>query len=155
MMAVAGLVQDAAQPAGQALVQAPAEDLRDVVGAQPQQTQIAGTLEELVDGKVAPKDQVAAILHLLQRVVAAEVDGVAVFFGELGAHYQGPILQAGANDAGTERIGGGLQRFRVSHPQKRIVVFAKLHSGAAQLLFDEVVPVEVISDGKGQERTYA
>ncbi len=36
MMAVVGFLQDAGQLAGQAAVQAPAEDLRNAVGAQPQ-----------------------------------------------------------------------------------------------------------------------
>src|SRR5271166_6514247 len=102
MMAVVGLLQDAGQLAGQAAVQAPAEDLRNAVGAQPQQSQVTGTLEELVDGKVAPEDQVAAILDLLDGVVAAEVDGVPVLGGELGAYHQAPVLQPGTNDLGVQ-----------------------------------------------------
>jgi hypothetical protein len=47
-------------------VQAPAEDLRDAVSAEPQQPDIAGALEQLVDGEVAPEDEVAAVLDLLQ-----------------------------------------------------------------------------------------
>jgi hypothetical protein len=76
MMAMVTTLQHAAQLAADAPVQAPAEDLRDAVGAQAQQAQIAGALEQLVDGEVAPEDQVAAVLDLL--------DGLAVLCGELG-----------------------------------------------------------------------
>ena len=48
-----------------------AEDLGDLVGAKAPQPQLATAFEDLVDGKVAPEDQVAAILHLLQRVIHA------------------------------------------------------------------------------------
>jgi hypothetical protein len=41
------------------------------------------------------------------------------------------------------------QRFGVGDPQKSVIVFAKLDPGSAQLLFDEVVAVEVIVDRKG------
>jgi len=84
MMAMFGSLQHVAQLAADAFVQAPAEDLRDAVGAQAQQTQIAGALEQPVDGEVAPEDQVAAVLDLLDGVVTAEIDRMAVFFGELG-----------------------------------------------------------------------
>src|SRR5271154_3238777 len=108
-----------------------------------------------MDGKVAAKDQVAAILDLLQRVVAAEIDGLAVLFGKLRSHHQGPILQAGANDLGAQSVGGSLQRFRVSYPHKGVISFTKRHPGAAQLLFDEMVSVEVIGDGKGEKGPHA
>ena len=65
MMAMFGSLQHAAQLAADAPVQAPAEDLRDAVGAQAQQTQVAGALEQAMDGEVAPEDQVAAVLDLL------------------------------------------------------------------------------------------
>ena len=41
-------------------------DLGDAVGTDPQQTQIAGALEQLMNGKVAPEDQVTLVLDLLQ-----------------------------------------------------------------------------------------
>ena len=80
MMAVIGSLQHAAQLAADAFVQAPAEDLRDALGAQAQQAQITGALEQPVDGEVAPEDQVAAVLDLLDGIVTAEIDRVAVFF---------------------------------------------------------------------------
>jgi hypothetical protein len=66
MMAVFGALQHAAQFAGQPLVQTPAEDLGDAVSAEPQQSQVAGALEQLMDGEVASEDQVSAVLDLLQ-----------------------------------------------------------------------------------------
>ena len=64
-MAMIGSLQHAAQLAADAPVQAPAEDLGDAVGGQAQQTQIAGALEQLMDGEVASEDQVAAVFDLL------------------------------------------------------------------------------------------
>ncbi len=104
-----------------------------------------------MDGKVAPEDEVAAVLDLLQRVVPAQIDGVTVVVGELGAYYQASVLKPGANQLGAERIGGGLPRRGISHPQEGVVVFAERHPRTAQLLFDEVMSIEVIGDGKGQE----
>ena len=66
MMAVFGALQHAAQFAAEALVQPPAEDLGDAVGAEVQQSQVAGALEQLVNGEVAPEDEVAAVFDLLQ-----------------------------------------------------------------------------------------
>src|SRR6266478_238861 len=107
-MAVFGALQHAAQFAGQPLVQSPAEDLRDAVGTEPQQSQIAGALEQLMDGEVAPEDEVAAVLDLLERVVAAEIDCLTVLFGEHGTDDQGPVIQAGTNELGAEGVGGRL-----------------------------------------------
>ena len=60
-----GLFQHAVQFAGQALVHAPAKICAMLSAAQSKQPQIAGALEELVDGKVAPKDQIAAVFNWL------------------------------------------------------------------------------------------
>ncbi len=57
VMAVVDAFQHAGQLAGQAAMQAPAEDLRDPIAAQPHQAQVAGALEQFVDGKVAPEDE--------------------------------------------------------------------------------------------------
>jgi hypothetical protein len=57
-MAMVSSLQHTAQLAADTPVQAPAEDLGDAVGAQAQQAQVAGALEQLVDGEVAPEDQV-------------------------------------------------------------------------------------------------
>jgi len=65
-MAMFGALQHAGQLTGDTLVQAPAEDLRDAVSAEPQQPEVAGALEQLMDGEIAPEDQVAAVLDLLQ-----------------------------------------------------------------------------------------
>ena len=81
-MAMVGALQHAAQLAADAPVQAPAEDLGDAIGTQAQQAQITGALEQPVDGEVAAEDQVAAVLDLLDGVVTAEIDLLAVLFGE-------------------------------------------------------------------------
>src|SRR5215831_6796420 len=40
----------------------------------------------------------------------------------------------------------------IRHPQEGVVVFAKLNPGTAQLLLDEMMTVEIVGDGKRQER---
>src|SRR5713101_5671333 len=91
-MAVFGTLQHAAQFAGQPLVQSPAEDLGDAVSAETQQPQIAGALEQFVDGEVAPEDQIAAVIEL------------------------------GANQLGAEGVGSRLECWGVRHPQKSVIV---------------------------------
>src|SRR5215813_3039641 len=150
-MAMIGSLQRGAQLAADAFVHAPAKDLGDAVGAQAQQAQITGALEQPVDGEVAPEDQVAAVLDLLEGVVTAEIDRVAVLFGELGTDDEAPVLEPGANQPGAERIGGRLQRLGICDPQEGVVVFAKLNPGTAQLLLDEVMTVEIVGDGERQE----
>ena len=54
-----------------------AEELRDLVGAEAIQADIAGALEELVDGEVPTEDQVVAVLDLLEGVLAPQPDGLA------------------------------------------------------------------------------
>ena len=54
-----------------------AKDLRDLVGAEAIEAEIAGALEELVDGKVATEDQVVAELDLLEGVLTPQPDGLA------------------------------------------------------------------------------
>ena len=66
MVAMLGSLQHAVQLAAHPLVQTPAEDLRNAVSAEPQQPDVTGALEQLVNGEVAPEDQVAAVLDLLQ-----------------------------------------------------------------------------------------
>src|SRR5215813_9565766 len=120
-MAMVGALQHAAQLAADAPVQAPAKDLGDAVGAQAQQAQITGALEQPVDGEVAPEDQVAAVLDLLEGVVTAEIDRVAVLFGKLGTDDEAPVLEPGANQPGAQRIGGHLQRLGICAQGRSIV----------------------------------
>ena len=70
MMTVLDAVDDGGQLAAHLAVQPGAEDLGDLVGGQPPQAELAAALEQLVDGKVALKDKVAAILDLGDRIKA-------------------------------------------------------------------------------------
>src|ERR1700674_814742 len=46
----------------------------DLVGGETQQSHVAGAFEELMDGKVALEDEVPAVLRLLDRKQAVQVD---------------------------------------------------------------------------------
>jgi len=63
-MAVLDLVDDRGQLAAHAAIEPRAEDRGDLVGAEPPQADLAAALEQLVDGKVALEDEVAAVLDL-------------------------------------------------------------------------------------------
>ena len=71
-MTVLDLVDDRGQLAAHAAIaiDAGAEDGGDLVGAEPPQAEFAAALEQLVDGKVALEDEVAAILDLGDRIKA-------------------------------------------------------------------------------------
>jgi hypothetical protein len=43
-------------------MEAETEDVRDLVGGEPQQSYVAGAFEELMDGKVALEDEVPAVM---------------------------------------------------------------------------------------------
>ena len=70
VMAVLDAVDDGGQLAVHCAVQARAKDLGDLVGGQPPQAELATAFEQLVDGKVALEDEVAAILDLSDRIEA-------------------------------------------------------------------------------------
>ena len=70
-----------------------AEDLRDLLGGQFNETEFTGALEEFVDGKGLPKDKVEAIFHLAEGIEAAQVHGVAFSFGELGTQEKRPRIK--------------------------------------------------------------
>ncbi len=42
----------------------------------------------------------------------------------------------------------------IGHPEKGIVVFTERHAGALQFAFDEVMAIEIVGDGKGEERSH-
>jgi hypothetical protein len=100
--------QHAVQLAAHPLVLADAEDLGDFVGGEAEYSQLTGALEDLVDGEMAPEDEVAAVLDLIQRVGAPQVDSHPVLGGKLGSQHPGPVIQARADDLGAEAISGGL-----------------------------------------------
>jgi hypothetical protein len=70
MVTVLDAVDDGSELAMHPAVEARAEDFGDLVGGQPPQAEFATTLEQLVDGKVAFEDEVAAIFDLGDSVEA-------------------------------------------------------------------------------------
>ncbi len=151
MMAVLDLFEKGLQFATEPLGEPEPEDLRDLVRGQSKQAEVAGSLEQFMDRQVAPKDQVSAVLDLLEGVVPAEVDRRAIFGGELRADRPGPVLQALTNDRRTEAIRRGLQDRRVRRGEERIVVFAKAEAEAEEFSLDEVMAVEIVGDVERQE----
>ena len=131
-MAMLDLLEERLQLAAEPLGEPEPVDLRDFVGRQPQQSEVAGALEEFANRAVTPKDQIPAVLDLLERVVTTEVDRGAIALGELRPDGPGPVLEALANDGRTEAVGGRLQGGRIGRGQKRIVVFAKVEAEAEE-----------------------
>jgi len=102
------LLEQAVRLTAHPLVLAHPEDLGDLVGGEAEHPQLAGALKNLVDGEMAAEDEMAAVLDLVQRIIAPQVDGCPVLRGELGCHDPGPVVQALAKDVGAEAIGSGL-----------------------------------------------
>src|ERR1700674_2717379 len=100
---------------------------------------------------MATKDEVPAVLDLLERVMPTEVDRGAIFPGKFRADSPGPVLEALANDRRAEAVGGGLQGHGVGCGEKRIVVFAKADAEAEEFPLDEVMAVEIVGDVERQE----
>jgi hypothetical protein len=76
-------------------------------------------------GKMTAEDEMAAVLDLVQRIIAPQVDGCPVLRGELGCHDPGPVVEALAKDVGAEATGSGLERFEVRYPEESIIVLAE------------------------------
>jgi hypothetical protein len=108
MMAVLDAIDDGSELAAHLAVQARAEDLGDLVGAQPPQAELAAALKQLVNGKVALEDKVAAILDLGDRIKARQVELLALLGGELRPQDQSPIVEALADDLRAQLVGSGL-----------------------------------------------
>src|SRR5438128_12553987 len=97
--------------------------------------------ENLMDRKVPFEDEVPAVFDLIDRVVSAQVDGLAILLGKLGRQKPTPVVQTLLEDGSAQLIGSRLQRLGICGRQKGIVVFAKRHALAAQFDLHEVVPV--------------
>src|SRR5712672_738122 len=152
MMAVLDAIDDGGQLAAHPAVQARAEDLGDLVGGQPPQAEFAATFEQLVDGKVALEDEVAAILNLGNCVKAREIELLAFFGGELRAQDQGPVVEPAADDGWAQPVGGGLQRRPVVDGEEGIVGLAEADLRPFELLLDKAVAVEVVGGLEREER---
>jgi hypothetical protein len=58
-----------------------------------------------MDGEVPSKDEIPTVFHLLQRVLASEIDGRTVFLGKLGPYDPSPVIELLANDLRAETVG--------------------------------------------------
>ncbi len=106
-----------------------------------------------MDGGVPPEDEVAAVLDLLHRVVAFQVDGLTVGLGKLRPQHQRPVVEALADDVRAESVGGALQRRRIGDGEEGVVILAVVDATAEQFPFDVVVPIEVVGDLERAGRT--
>ena len=151
MMTMLNLVDDSAELAAQLLGQAHAKEFGDAVGAQSPKADLAAALENLVDWKVALKDEVAAVLDLPDGVEARQVHLFALPLGKLWSQDQRPIVQLLLNDLWAEPIGGSLQGRHVGDRQKRIIVLAEGDLASIEFLLDEGVAIEIVGGLEGQE----
>src|ERR1700752_5302012 len=87
MMAMVHPFQDGGELTSDSLVEAKAEQMRELVGREAEQAEVAGALEEFMDGEVASEDEVATVFDLLQGIMAAEIDGGSVFLGKLRPYH--------------------------------------------------------------------
>ena len=71
-----------------------AEDLRDFLGGQFNETEFTGSFEEFVDGKGFSKDKVQTIFDLAEGIEATEIHGLAFSFGELGTQEKSPVIKS-------------------------------------------------------------
>src|SRR5207247_5805416 len=148
-VSVVEFFQHAVQLAANSLVLADTEDLGDLVSRQAKQAHLAGTLEDLVNGEIAPEDEIAAVLDLIQRVVALQGDGGPVLVGELRAQDQGPVIQALADDLGAEASGRRRQCLWIVRPQEGLITFPDADTLALEFPCDEV---RTVDGGRGLER---
>ena len=83
VMSMLDLLDDRRQFAAQSLVEPDTEDFADAMGRQTPEPEFTASLEDLVDGKVAFEDEVAAVLDLRDGVKPRQVHLAAFLFGEL------------------------------------------------------------------------
>src|SRR5438876_2352863 len=151
-MTMIELFEHRVQLAMKALVLSHAEDLDDDVGGQAEHAEFARALEDLMDRPGTSEDEIAAVFHLVQGVLASQMDGRPVLLREFRADDQRPVVDPRPNHLGTERVGGGLQGRPVADGEERVVVPPKRDSGSLQRTGDDVVPVEIVRRLKREER---
>ncbi|HYN24199.1 MAG TPA: hypothetical protein VES69_04070, partial [Pyrinomonadaceae bacterium] len=98
------------------------KDLRDLVGGETRESQLAGALEDLVDWEIAPEDEIAAVLDLIQRVVTMQGDSGPFLLRELRTQDKRPVIQTLTNYLVAEPIGGRLQGLQVGGRQEGIII---------------------------------
>jgi hypothetical protein len=84
MVAVVDRFQHAVELAAESRVFPDPKDLGDDVGGQPEYAQFAGAFEDLVNREMAPKDEIATVLDLVQGVLASEMDGGPILLENFG-----------------------------------------------------------------------
>ncbi len=131
------------------------EELRDFVSGQKQKPQLAGALEEVSNGEVALKDEVAAVLNLADGVEARKVHRLSLPLREFWSQHKCPVVEPLADELWAKPIGSGLKSFGVGNGKKSVVVFAELDSATFQFYLDEVMAVEPIGGVKGQEGSHS
>ena len=105
MVAMVHPFQDGGEFTSDSLVETKAEQLRELVGREAEQSEVAGALEEFVDGEVSSEDEVATVFDLRQGVMASEIEGSSVFLGKLRPYHPSPVIELLANDLGAEAVG--------------------------------------------------
>ena len=108
-----------------------------------------------MNGKVALKNKVAAILNLSDGVEAGQVHLAAFFFGELRAQQEGPVIQLFADDLRAKPIRRCLQSSHVVDGEKGVVALMEADARSIQFLLHEGVAVEPVGGVKGKEGGYA
>ena len=57
-----------------------------------------------MDGEVPSENEIPTVFHLLQGVMATEIDGGPVFLGKLGSYDPSPMIELLANDLKAETV---------------------------------------------------
>ncbi len=114
-------MQFAAQP----FANAHTEDISHLVSGQAEQPHFTGMLKDLVDREVPFEDEIAAVFDLIDRVVAAQIHGLAILLGELRSQQPTPVVQTLLDEVGAELVSGRLQCLWVRSREERVVIFTK------------------------------
>src|ERR1035438_1529403 len=124
-----------------------AKQCRRVCGCSgPPQAEFAAALEQLVDGKVAPEDEVAAILDLADGVEARQVELGPLLLRELRPEDEGPVVEPPSDDVRAQPVGRRLQRRHVVNGEEGVVALTEADPRPLQLLLDEAVAVKIRSE---------
>ena len=92
-----------------------AEDLRDLLGGQFNETEFTGSLEEFVDGEGFAKDKVQTVFDLAEGIEAAQIHSLPFSFRELGTQQKGPIVETLLQQFWGKTFGSFLEGLRVLH----------------------------------------
>ncbi|HKV38409.1 MAG TPA: hypothetical protein VJX67_04285 [Blastocatellia bacterium] len=62
-----------------------------------------------MNGEVTAKDEISAVLDLLNRIAAVEIDCLSIRLGEFRSQHEGRVIQPLVDNVGAEAVGGCLQ----------------------------------------------